>query len=82
MSEILAKHELTDEYMFRELARKMVNDMPYDDLQKIMTFTKTDPCSEHSKKALRDRSAPDWLKSQIRILREQDVVLFEVDCTV
>ena len=74
MPETLALNSITDEYMFRELARKMVSDMPYEDLQKIMSFTKTDPYSEHSQKALRDPSAPDWLKNQIRILARMSSV--------
>ena len=39
--ELLANTVVNDEYLFRELARKMVTEMPADELNKLMKFTKT-----------------------------------------
>ena len=41
--EELSGSRINDEYIFRDLARSMVNEMPIDDLQKLIKFTKVDP---------------------------------------
>ena len=59
---------------------KTIQEMPIDELHKLIEFTKTDPNSEHSKRILWDNDYPDWQKRQIYELRNQDVILYEAEC--
>jgi hypothetical protein len=53
--EVLKNTIITDEYLFRDLARKMINEMPLEELHKLIWMTKIDPHSEESKKVMRDK---------------------------
>ena len=44
-SEFLNQSNITEEVIFRDLAKKILSDMPYEDLQKLFKFTKIDPTS-------------------------------------
>ena len=39
----LKETPINDEYMYRDLARRMVNEMPIDELHKLIKLTKIDP---------------------------------------
>lgn len=78
--EILKENQINDEYIYRDLAVRMVKEMPIDELHKLIEFTKTDPNSEHSKRVLWDEDYPDWQKRQIYQLRHEDVILYEAEC--
>ena len=41
----LKETPINDEYMYRDLARRMVNEMPIDELHKLIKLTKIDPLS-------------------------------------
>jgi len=73
--ELLNSTKVNDEYLFRYLARKMVMEMPLDELHKLINFTKIDPNSDESKKVLRE--SLDKLKiEQIYQLRSEGVILY------
>lgn len=44
-SEFLNQSNITEEVIFRDLAKKILSDIPYEDLQKLFKFTKIDPTS-------------------------------------
>ena len=78
--ELLNSTKVNDEYIFRDLARKMVSEMPLDELQKLINFTKIDLNSVESEKVL--RNSMDRLSfEQILQLRNERVILYcaEVD---
>lgn len=78
--EVITITKANDEYIFRDLARKMVSEMPLDELHKLINFTKIDPNSVESEKVL--RNSMDRLSfEQILQLRKERVILYcaEVD---
>ena len=78
--EVITKTKVNDEYIFRDLARKMVSEMPLDELHKLINFTKIDLNSVESEKAL--LNSMDRLSfEQILQLRNERVILYcaEVD---
>ena len=79
--DILDKLELSDEFLFRELARKVIVDMDFEDLQKIMSFTKTDPYSEESKNILL-YSTDRYVTELIKRLMNNKTVLFEANMNI
>jgi hypothetical protein len=73
--ELLNNTKVNDEYLFRDLARKMVSEMPLDELHKLISLTKIDPNSDESEKVL--RNSMDWFKiEQIHQLRNERVILY------
>lgn len=44
-SEFLNQSNITEEVIFRDLAKKILSDMPNENLQKLFKFTKIDPTS-------------------------------------
>ena len=78
--EVITITKANDEYIFRDLARKMVSEMPLDELHKLINFTKIDLNSVESEKVL--RNSMDRLSfEQILQLRNERVILYcaEVD---
>jgi len=82
-SELFENSQINDEeYIFRDLARRMVTELPIDELHKLIKFTKTDPNSEHSKRVLWDLNYPSWQRRQVHQLRNEDVILYEADIEI
>ena len=79
-AELINKTKVNDEYIFRDLARKMVSEMPLDELHKLINFTKIDLNSVESEKVLRN-SMDSLSFEQILQLRKERVILYcsEVD---
>ena len=73
--ELLNNTQVNDEYLFRDLARKMVSEMPLEELNKLIHLTKIDPNSEESKKVLR-QSMDRFKIDEIHQLRSQVVILY------
>lgn len=74
--ELLKNTKINDEYIYRDIARKMVSEMPLDVLHKLINLTKLDPSSEESKKVLRENI--DRLKiERIHQLRSERVIMYE-----
>jgi hypothetical protein len=78
--EVLNNTLINDEYLFRNLARKMVSEMPLAELHKLINLTKIDPNSNESDKVLRE-SMDRFRIEQIHQLRSEGVMLYcaEVD---
>ena len=73
--ELLNNTKVNDEYIFRNLARKMVSEIPLDELHKLINLTKIDPNSVEIEKVL--RNSMDRLKiEQILQLRNEGVILY------
>ena len=73
--EVLNSTKVNDEYIFRDLARKMVSEMPLDELHKLINLTKIDPNSVESEKMLRN-SMDRFKIEQILQLRNERVILY------
>lgn len=78
--EMIDRSGITDEYIFRDLARKMVSDMPMSELQKLIRLTKIDPRTKDSIDKMNNPDIPPYEKSELRMLREQGVILFKAEC--
>lgn len=78
--EMLKHSQINDYYLYRELAVKMVKEMPMQELRKLIEFTKTDPNSEHSKRVLWGEDYPAWRKTLIHQLRNESAILYEAEC--
>ena len=74
-AEVLNRTKVNDEYIFRKLARKMVSEMPLDELHKLINFTKIYPNSIESEKVLRN-SMDRFKVEQILQLRNERVILY------
>ena len=79
ISSIAENYKISDERIYRKLATKMVNDMPINELSKLIKFTKIDPHSQHSDDILSDPYSPECDKRLIWQLRKRDVVLYEAE---
>lgn len=73
--ELLNNTQVNDEYLFRDLARKMVSEMPLEELHKLINLTKIDPNSAESEKVLRE-SMDRFKIEQILQLRNEKVILY------
>lgn len=66
----------TDEVMYRDIARKMVNEIPIEELHKLITLSKIDPNSDKSYRLLMDSYTDPFIRGQIYRLRSQGEILF------
>jgi len=73
--ELLNNTQVNDEYLFRDLARKMVSEIPLDELHKLISLAKIDPNSDESEKVLRE-SMDRFKIEQIHQLRNERVILY------
>jgi len=80
--ELLKQTQVNDEYLFRDLARKMVSDMPIEELHKLIKLTKTDPFSKDSFRVLHDYSIPEHERMRIQLLKEENLLLYEAECNL
>ena len=70
---------VNDEYVFRELARKMVSEMPADELKKLIKFTKTDPNTQESMEKINDPLTAEHERHRLRMLKRQQIILYEAE---
>ena len=80
VSQRLRETFVSDEYFFRQLAQGIVKEMSFEDLKKLIKFSKIDPNSEHSKKQLTDMNCPTWKKEKILKLSQENVILYTAKC--
>lgn len=73
--ELINSVKVNDEDIFRKLARKMVSEMPLDELHKLINLTKIDPNSVESEKVLHN-SRDKFEIEQILQLRNEKVILY------
>lgn len=71
---------LKDEFFYRDLAMKMVREIPINELHKLFKITKTDPGNLRSIRKMSDDNCPNWEKEKIRLLLEEKAILFEIEC--
>ena len=79
--EFLNNTKVNDEYLFRDLARKMVSEMPLEELHKLINLTKIDPNSDQSEKVLRE-SMDRFKIEQIHQLRSERVIFYSAKVDV
>jgi len=77
--ELLANTEVNDEYLFRELVHKMIREIPFDELKKLMNFTKTDPNTREAKSKINDYRTPDNERHLLIMLERQKLILYEAE---
>jgi len=77
--ELLANSPIADEYLFRELAKKMVSEMPASELNKLIKFTKTDPDSKDVLDKIHDFRTSDAERHRLMMLQRDQVVLYEAE---
>jgi phosphoenolpyruvate carboxylase len=75
ISELFNNKRFKDEYFFRNLAHKIVSEMPLEELHKLIKLTKIDPNSDESEKVLRE-SMDRFKIEQIYQLRSERVILY------
>ena len=80
--ELLANTAVNDEYLFRELAHKMVTEMPAYELNKLMKFTKTDPNTSEVRAKINDYRTPDHERHRLMMLERQQVILYEAEVSL
>jgi hypothetical protein len=68
---------INDEFIYRELARKMVSDMPIYNLMKLIEFTKIDP----NDKDFRAKMHEYDLNEKRRLINEQ-LILFKASIKI
>lgn len=73
---------LTDEHLFRELARKLINDLPFEDLSKLIKLTKTDPFTRDGIKLMKDPTIPPHEKERVNLLRARGMILYEAEVII
>ena len=80
--ELLANTPVNDEYLFRELARKMVTEMPADELNKLMEFTKTDPRTREFRDKINDYKTPEHERHRLMMLERHQLILYEAEVSL
>lgn len=75
--ELLAHSPINDEFLFRELAHKLVKDMPLEELKKLIFFTKTDANTPESVSKINNYLTPHDEKHLLIRLRDEQVLLYE-----
>lgn len=77
--ELLANSPVNDEYIFRQLASKMVNDMPLEELKKLITFTITDPTTREARAKMNDVKTPEHERIRLMMLLHHNLILYEAE---
>ena len=68
---------ITDEYLFRELVRKIVSEIPIDELHKLIKLTKTDPRAKESIEVM--HGFDELEKEKIRNLDQRGCISYEAE---
>lgn len=71
-----------DEYVIRELARKIVKDLPIDYLSKFINVVKTDPYSEESKEKLKSVFIDPYEKEFIKRLKAEGTIIYQSEINI
>ena len=80
--ELIEYTAVNDEYIFRELARKMVTQMPVNELKKLIKFTKTDPNTQESRKKINDYLTDEYERHRLIMLESQQIILYEAEVSL
>lgn len=74
----LLKH-VTDERIFRELATRVVQTMPFSELSKLIKFGKIDPTTEESRIKMNDPMTPKHEKAVLAHLLDRMSVFYTAE---
>lgn len=77
--DLFQNKEITDEYLFRQLALKMVNEIPASELKKLIKFTKTDPNSREFMNKMTDINTPEYEKNYLMMLARREVIIYQAE---
>ena len=75
----LEETQINDEYMYRDLARRMVNEMPIDELHKLIKLTKIDPFSYVGESNNSRYIMDDYMRNIISNLINEDAILYKAE---
>ena len=70
-TEVLKHTGMTEEMLFRDMAIKMVNEMPIDELKKLIRFEVIDPVNN-------EMFDPD----DIAFMRDNNIVIYKAECNL
>tara|TARA_R110000796_G_scaffold82985_2_gene181933 strand:- start:196 stop:468 length:273 start_codon:yes stop_codon:yes gene_type:complete len=76
--ELLDHPTINDEFLFRDLARTLVSEIPLEELHKLINLTKIDPHSDESEKVLFN-SMDRFKIEQIYQLRKECTLLYSAE---
>jgi hypothetical protein len=76
---LLKSTAVIDDHIFRDLVRKMVTEMPFDELSKLMKFTKTDPTTSEVRAKIFDCKTDEHERQHLMLLERQQVILYEAE---
>jgi hypothetical protein len=68
---------INDEYIYRELAHRIISDMPIYDLMKLIEFTKIDPNDKDFRSKMHEYDS-----NEIRRLINEQLVLFRASINI
>jgi hypothetical protein len=68
---------INDEYIYRELAHRIISDMPIYDLMKLIEFTKIDPDDKDFRSKMHE-----YDPNEIRRLINEQLILFKASIEI
>jgi hypothetical protein len=77
MREAFIDTTINDEYIYRELARRMISDMPIYNLMKLIEFTKIDPDDKDFRSKMHE-----YDPNEIRRLINEQLILFKASIEI
>lgn len=77
-----AEYRPSEEAIVRDLARRMVTEMPLEALKTLVNYNKVDPDSKDSQELLRNPDTPQWKVEQIRNLDIHHKILYTTSIEV
>jgi len=77
-----AEYRPSEEAIIRDLARRMVTEMPLEALKTLVNYNKVDPDSKDSQELLRNPDTPQWKVEQIRNLDIHHKILYTTSIEV
>ncbi len=76
-NDLLNKYGVSgDEHFFRNLAIKIITDIPFNNLESVFHFEKIDPFSIENKELLNDELSSEYKKGAILLLQNRNIILF------
>ena len=80
--QLLDNSDLNDEYIFRQLYHRIIEDIPIHELRGLFISRKIDPFSKESEDKLTDIKTPGHIKKEILMLRNMEILKYKVTLTI
>jgi hypothetical protein len=77
--EYQGRFQMTEEDLLRELAVKIIRDIPISELSRIIHFRKTDPLSKAVQDKIKDWKTSDEERLFLMSLHREMVILYEAE---